>query len=108
MMKVCLSTTTVFKPLSLQNVSFTLPSIDLGFTTLYVLPRFPMASCYNTLQLVSVDAAYQFYRIHREEKSLKRRGKNDDKQKRKRPHERQLRVSYLLVEAWGVDFRLAL
>ena len=66
-----------------------------------------MASCYNTLQLVSVDGAYRFYRIHREEKSLKRHGKND-KQKRKRPHERQLRVSYLLVEARGVDFRLAL
>ena len=62
-----------------------------------------MASCYNPLQLLSVDAGYRFYRSHREEESLKRRGKNDDKQKRK-----QLRVSYLLVGARGVDFRLAL
>ena len=67
-----------------------------------------MASCYNPLQLLSVDAGYRFYRSHREEESLRRRGKNDDKQKRKRRHERQLRVSYLLVGARGVDFRLAL
>ena len=67
-----------------------------------------MASCYNPLQLLSVDAAYRFYRSQREEESLKRRGKNEDKQKRKRHHERQLRVSYLLVGARGVDFRLAL
>lgn len=65
---------------------------------------FPLATCYNSLHLLSVDAAYRFYRSHREEESLKRRGKNDDKQKRKRRHERQLRVSYLFVLARGVDF----
>ena len=43
----------------------------------------------------SVDAAYCFYRSHREEQSLKRRGKSDIKQKKKRRHERKLRVRIL-------------
>ena len=44
---------------------------------------FPMASCYNTFQLLSVDGAYRFHWSHREEESLKHRGKND-KQNQKR------------------------
>ena len=57
-----------------------------------VFPDLNDGSC---VSIFSVDAAYRFYRSHREEQSLKRRGKSDIKQKKKRRHERKLRVRRL-------------
>ena len=62
-----------------------------------------LCTCYAHTLLcplcLSVDAAYRFYRSQREEQSLKRRGKSDMKQKKKRRHERKLRVRIPLLWA---------
>ena len=66
--------------------------LTVDYTCMCVWGSFSDLNDGSCASIYSVDAAY---RSHREEQSLKRRGKSNIKQKKKRRHERKLRVRRL-------------